>query len=170
MVRQTTLLLLALAGLAACTEDIVTPSTPVLEGELSSGKWDPRQRRGITFWLPASTETRFPEMIDFSCVEGRRGEVRLTVTGDTSRTSLWFAEDRKSSREIIVATESGEAKLALTAGELLLPSVVVRTDEAWLQPLIEGRGRFAINAYGQRTYRLEADPRLAQTLGRCGKP
>lgn len=169
MLRRLTSLII-LVALAACAEEIVPVSAPALDGALSEGRWEQRQRRGITFWLPSSTETRFPEMIDFSCVEKRRGEVRITVTGDTARTSLWFAEDKKSTRDAFFVTSSGEAKLALTAGGLLLPSVVVRTDEPWLQSVVNGEGRFAINAYGQRTYRLEVDEKLAETLKRCGGP
>ena len=167
---QRTLLLLLSFGLLACSEELVPSSlgTPSLEGALTEGEWERRQRRGITFWLPKSTETRFPEMVDFSCVEERRGEVRITVTGDTSRTSLWFAEDTKSARDIIFVTSAGEERLSLTAGALLLPSVIVRTDEPWLQPLVQGEGRFAVNAYGQRTYRMEANEMLSKTLLRCG--
>lgn len=166
---QRTLLLFLSFGLLACAEELMpSVSTPSLEGALTEGEWERRQSRGITFWLPKSTETRFPEMVDFSCVEERRGEVRITITGDTSRTSLWFAEDKKSARDIMIVTEAGEERLSLTAGELLLPSVIVRTDAPWLEPLVQGEGRFAVNAYGQRTYRMEANEMLSKTLIRCG--
>ena len=159
---------LLLALVASCAEEIVPLQTPELEGPLTEGKWEQRGRDGILFWPAGKSETRLPELIDFACPENTRGQIRLTVTGDTDRTGLWIAEDRSSARTIILVTESGASELELTAGKQLLPSVTVKTTADWLQPLLAGEGRFAINAFGGRVYRLEASEALAKTIRRCG--
>ncbi|GGY46920.1 hypothetical protein [Parvularcula lutaonensis] len=157
-----------LVVLAACAEEITPLNTPSLDGPLTQGTWETRGRKGILFWPEGKTETRLPELIDFACPENTNGQVRFTVTGDTDQTGLWIAEDRRSSRTLILVTKEGATALDFVAGKQFLPSITVKTSAEWLQPLLAGEGRFAINAFGGRTYRLRATEDLAKAIRRCG--
>lgn len=161
--------ILSILALAACAEEILPLTPPGLEGPLTEGRWEQRVRTSITFWPPSAGNTRLPEMIDFSCVEGAKGQLRIVLTGDTDRTGLWIAGDNPSAKTAIIETALGATKVDFTAGKLLLPSAVIRTDTEWLQPLLSGEGRMAINAYGDRTYRLAITEDLGQTIRRCGR-
>ncbi|NNU15806.1 hypothetical protein HK107_05660 [Parvularcula sp. ZS-1/3] len=162
---------LAALALASCAEELlVAPSAPGLEGALTDGRWEHRQRTAATFWPPTVGETRFSEMIDFTCVEGAKGQVRVVITGDTEKTGLWIAGERMSEKTVVVETARGSTDLAFSAGELMLPFRVVRTDADWLQPLKTPGTRVAINAYGDRIYRFDVTEKLSRTLSRCGSP
>jgi len=162
---------IALAALLAAScgsgELPVVMTPPALDGSLTDGRWEQRGRDGLTFWPPSREGTRLPELIDFACIEGSRKEVRFTVTGDTDRTGLWMAEDQRSARKLILVTSEGTTDLEFFAGQERLPSINVAMDADWLQPLLEGDGLFAINAFGTRTYRLRATPLIKETLEGC---
>lgn len=163
------ILLLVIPVLANCggeTPNLLALEPPSLEGPLSEGKWEQRRRDGLSFWLDGDGPTNLPEMVDFSCIENA-SEVRFTVIGDTDQTALWIAEDGRSSKKLLVATERGVTELEMYAGEKRLPSAAVPVDADWLKPLRSGEGRFAINAYGGRIYRLEVTEALSATIERC---
>ena len=163
------LLLLTSLVLASCGGEaptILSLDAPSLEGPLTEGDWEQRRRDGLSFWLPSEETTRLPEMIDFSCIENA-SEVRLTVIGNTDQTALWIAEDGRSTKKLVITTSRGVTELEMSAGEQRLPSAAVSVDADWLKPLRSGEGRFAINAYGGRVYRLEATEDLAKTIERC---
>lgn len=156
---------------AGCDSEQMTQATmgaPGLEGPLTMGRWEQRQKDGLSFWPPNPDESRLPELIDFSCVENTT-DIRLTVTGDMDRTGLWIAEDRRSARRIVLQTEEGIAELQLHAGQQRLPSIQIPIDAEYLQPLSQPGGRFAINAFGTRIYRMEVVPEIADTIAYCAK-
>jgi hypothetical protein len=155
-------------NLAACEPQVaeMTMTAPGLDGPLTQGRWEQRQRDGLTFWPPNPNASRLPEMIDFSCTRSG-ARLRLTITGDLDKTGLWIAADERSSRKVLFETEDGVSELQLTAGDKRLPSVEIPLDEDMLSPLLTPGGRFAINAFGSRTYRLEAVPEIADTLSYC---
>lgn len=171
--RMTRSVFLSVAALvlSSCAEELlIAPKAPGLEGELTNGRWEHRVRTAATFWPPTVGETRFSEMIDFTCVEGAKGQVRIVITGDTEKTGLWIASERTSEKTVVVETPLGATELAFTAGELMLPFRVVRTDANWLQPLKTPGSRVAINAFGDRIYRFDVTEKLSRTLTRCGSP
>lgn len=157
-----------LAILAACSDEPVLMEPPGLDGPITKGEWEQRQRDGLTFWPPSREGTRLPEIIDVSCVDKRRA-VRVTVTGDLDQTGLWIAGEGTSSRTLLLETEHGVTAIDFTAGDNLLPSIVVQPEEDWLQPLLAGEGRFAINAYGGRIYRMHVSPKIAETVAYCAR-
>ncbi|MEM1379856.1 MAG: hypothetical protein AAGH41_04440 [Pseudomonadota bacterium] len=154
------------ASLAACGAELPM-ATPELEGPLTEGRWEQRGRAGLTFWPPSPEETRLPEIIDFSCIDGSTTEIRFTVTGDTDRTGFWIAEAERTARDAVLVTSAGVTRLEFFAGQQKLPSVQAPIDSDWLQPLLEGRGQFALNAFGGRTYRLNVSPLIKETVEGC---
>lgn len=161
---------LALLALAACSrelEDLVL-GDPGLDGPLTAGRWEKRQKDGISFWPPSPEETRLPALIDWSCVPGTR-EVRFTLTGDMDRTGLWIAEDGRSGRTALIETEDGVTAVEFFAGQKKLPSVQVAVDEPWFRPFRAGSGRVAINAYGHTIYRFEVTEELRETIEYCAR-
>lgn len=167
--RWATILVAGLVASCGSGELPVVMTAPALEGAVTEGKWEQRGRNGLTFWPPSREATRLPELIDFACIEGSRTEFRLTVTGDTDRTGLWMAEGQRSARKAILVTSEGTTDLDFYAGQERLPSLKVAMDEEWLQPLLEGTGVFAINAFGTRTYRMQVTPLIKETLQTCRK-
>lgn len=165
MMRSTWLVLVAIA--AAGCEGEMPLTAPGLEGPLTEGRWERRDGAGLTFWPPSPEGTSLPELIDFSCVAGARGEIRVTVTGDVDRTGLWMARPDRTARTLLLETAEGVTALELFAGDNRLPAVQVPVDTPWLQPLLAGEGRFAVNAFGTRTYRLEVSPLILDTIEEC---
>ena len=157
------------AGLLGCSAEIaeLPMSAPSLDGPMTSGRWDQRGGDGVTFWPPSPEETRLPEIIDFSCIDGSRTEIRFTVTGNTDRTGFWIAEPERTSRRAILVTGAGTTELEFFAGQQRLPSIQVAITEGWLQPLLAGEGRFALNAFGDRIYRLDVSPLIKETIEAC---
>lgn len=152
--------------LAGCGAELPM-ATPTLDGALTAGRWEQRGKDGLTFWPPSPEETRLPEIIDFSCIDGSRDEIRFTVTGDTDRTGFWIAEAERTARTVILVTERGTTELEFYAGQQRLPSIQAPMTADWLQPLLSGEGRFALNAYGGRIYRLDVSPLIADTVEGC---
>lgn len=172
MIRGHLTILLSVCALAvsSCEEPIGALTPPGLDGPLTDGKWETLGRKSIQFWPPSAERTQLPELISFACQERTRGQVRVTVTGDTRETGIWIAGTEIRERTLLLETSAGVTELKFAAGDELLPFIVVKTDTDWLQPLLTGEGTFAINAYGQRTYRIPISPKLATVVGRCGKP
>ncbi|MEM9839435.1 MAG: hypothetical protein AAF830_09825 [Pseudomonadota bacterium] len=160
------LLISAGVMLAACEAELPM-TTPSLDGDLTPGRWDQRGQDGLTFWPPSPEETRLPEIIDFSCIDGSRDEIRFTVTGNTDKTGFWIAEAERTAKTAILVTEKGTTELEFFAGQQRLPSVQAPITADWLQPLLRGEGTFAINAFGGRTYHLDVSPRIAETVEGC---
>ena len=158
--------ILSALGVAACEGEapVVLMTMPELDGTLTSGRWERRGRQGLTFWPPGVEGTRLPELIDFSCIQGSRSEIRVTVTGDIDQTALWIASEKRTSKPVYLVTEEGETVLDFFAGQERLPSIHVRIDEDWLQPLLVGEGVIAMNAYGGRVYRIALNPLIGETV------
>ena len=164
MVRPTLCLIVLLV--AGCGTEL-TMTVPDVEGPLTKGRWEKRGNDGLTFWPPSPEETRLPEIIDFSCIDGSRTEIRFTVTGDTDKTGFWIAEAERTARKAFLVTAEGVTELEFFAGQQRLPSVQAPITADWLQPLLEGEGQFALNAFGGRTYRLEVSPLIQETINGC---